>query len=174
MKDSFGIPEWPAAPENEAKPVPPEKPFRLFRWNSAPGGLERQQKTRAETSAGTSWIIGGPGAAGKADKREIRLNSSAFAPSGQPLCALATGSAVCISLALQSRPIKQKGRSNRAALLLLSTPCLERRRYRQPEGLARLAEQVARAVGLNRFVVGVVACAAGGKQIACDQLRRAA
>src|SRR5580698_411098 len=52
------------------------------------------------------------------------------------------------------------------------TAYLERCRYGQAEGCAWLAEEVARAVGLYRLLVGIVARAAGREEAACDQLSR--
>src|SRR5580698_13521 len=79
------------------------------------------------------------------------------------------------SLFRKIRAPETKGPLARAALRLKSDTCfLERRGDRQAEGLARLAEDVPRSVGLDGFPVGVVARAARREHVAGDQFGRAA
>ncbi len=58
--------------------------------------------------------------------------------------------------------------------VLLKMCGLERGGNGQAEGFARFPEQVSCSVGLNSFLVGVVACATRREQIAGNQLGRAA
>src|ERR1035441_10211940 len=81
----------------------------------------------------------------------------------------------CCIIAKPSPPKKPRAAHwERPAGLEGSCQCLEGCRDGQAEGLARLPEHVACTIGLDRFVVGVVARAARREHGARNQLRRAA